>query len=101
LAPVDTLVDGMDPGVVTPPVTGPDSIILNVTADSWIEIIDAKDQRVYVDLARTGDVLYLSGYAPFQVLLGFAQGVTIQYNGNPFDQSPYSRSGVARFTLGE
>jgi len=80
---------------------GPDSIVLNVTADSWIEVVDANNQRVYMNLARAGDTLNLYGSAPFQVLLGFAQGVSVQFNGNPFNQAPYSRSGVARFTLGE
>ena len=54
-----------------------------------------------VSLARAGDTFDLHGTAPFSVLLGFAQGVNIQLNGKPFDPAPYSRSGVARFTLGE
>ena len=81
--------------------TGPDTITLTVSADSWIEIYDAHDQKVMVSLARAGDAFELHGNAPFSVLLGFAQGVSIELNGKPFDPAPYSHSGVARFTLGE
>ncbi len=78
---------------------GPDHILIHVIADSWIEIFDAHETKVYRNLARAGDVLKLSGTAPFSVLLGFTQGVTIKFNGKPFNPAPYSRSGVARFTL--
>lgn len=80
---------------------GPDRILIRLSADSWIEIFDAGGEKVYLSLARSGDVLSLSGTAPFSVLLGFAQGVSLELNGKPFDPAPYSRSGIARFTLGE
>ena len=90
------------PAVSQAPAAGtPDQLVLNVSADSWIEITDALDRKIYFDLARTGDTLDLRGTAPFHVLLGFAQGVSIEYNGDQIDQAPYTRSGVARFTLGE
>lgn len=78
---------------------GPDHIVIHVTADSWIEVFDANEDKVYRNLARAGEVLQLSGKAPFSVLLGFAQGVSLTFNGKSFDPAPYSRSGVARFTL--
>ncbi len=81
--------------------TGPDTLILTVSADSWIEIYDVNLQRVYFDLGRRGDRLTLYGTAPFEILLGFAQGVAIEFNGEPVEQAPFTRSGVARFTLGE
>ena len=85
----------------SPPSTGPDRLVLTLTADSWIEIVDVNEQKVFFDLGRTGEELTLFGTAPFDILLGFAQGVSIEYNGNPVDQSPYTRAGVARFSLGE
>jgi cytoskeleton protein RodZ len=87
-----------------PPVmqtTGPDQIVLKLTADSWIEIIDSTGAKVFFNLGRSGDVFNVRGTAPFDVLLGFSQAVTLEYNGKPFDAAPYSRAGVARFMLGE
>ncbi len=83
------------------PSTGPDTLVLNITADSWIDISDTNEQKVYFDLGRTGDQLVLKGTAPFDITLGFAQGVTIDFNGENIDPSPYTRAGVARFTLGD
>ncbi len=80
---------------------GPDRVVMRLTADSWIEVFDTGGRKVYVGLARAGDTLILRGEAPFSVLLGFAQGVEIEFNGEQFDPASYSRSGVARFTLGE
>jgi cytoskeleton protein RodZ len=79
----------------------PDTLDIYISSDSWIEIFDVNEQKIYFDLARTGDQLSLNGTAPFDVILGFAQGVTIELNGQPFDQSPYTRGGVARFKLEE
>lgn len=81
--------------------TGPDLIVLKLTADSWIEIIDANNTKVFFNLGREGDVFNVRGTAPFDVLLGSAQAVTIEFNGGPFNAAPYSRAGVARFKLGE
>lgn len=81
--------------------TGPDLIVLKLTADSWIEIVDATNTKVFFNLGRPGDVYNVRGKAPFNVLLGFAQAVNIEYNGNPFNAAPFSRAGVARFTLGQ
>ncbi len=81
--------------------TGPDLIVLKLTADSWIEIIDANNSKVFFNLGRPGDVFNVRGTAPFDVLLGFAQAVSVEFNGKPFNAAPYSRAGVARFTLGE
>lgn len=80
---------------------GPDLIVLRLTADSWIEIIDANNTKVFFDLGRPGDVFNVRGTAPFNVLLGFAQAVTLDFNGSPFNVAPHSRAGVARFKLGE
>jgi cytoskeleton protein RodZ len=81
--------------------TGPDSITMKLSADSWIEIYDAFNNRLLMTLARSGDEINLKGTAPFHVKLGFSQGVTLTFNGVYFDPAPYSHGGVATFTLGE
>ena len=73
---------------------------LTLKHDSWIEVYDANKTRLYLGLARAGDEIKLAGMAPFSVLLGYASGVTVRYNDEPFDPSPYANAGIARFTLG-
>lgn len=81
--------------------SGPDTIYLKLNADCWIEIQDQFNNEIYRDLARIGEEIHLRGYAPFQVKLGNAQGVIIEFNGEPFDPAPFTIKGIARFTLRE
>ena len=81
-------------------VPGPDTIYLKLNADCWIDIRDQFDKEVYQNLARTGEELRLTGYAPFQVELGNAQGVILEFNDEPYDPAPVTTRGIARFTLG-
>ncbi|MBI2993927.1 MAG: helix-turn-helix domain-containing protein [Gammaproteobacteria bacterium] len=90
---------GAAAGSIVGAVPGPDRIVFRLNADSWVEVFDARGERLFMSLARAGEVLSLSGTAPFSVLLGYAQGVAVEFNGRPFDPAPYSRSGIARFTL--
>jgi len=78
-----------------------DLIEIEITADSWIEIYDKKNKRLFHRLARAGNQYKIKGIAPLTVLLGFSSGVTIKYNGKPFDITPHSKAGVARFILSE
>lgn len=80
---------------------GPDTLYFKLNADCWIEVHDRFNKEVYVNLARTGDEIYLNGFAPFLVKLGNAQGVIVEFNNKPFDPAPFTTRGIARFTLGD
>ncbi|MFT5395208.1 MAG: cytoskeleton protein RodZ [Gammaproteobacteria bacterium] len=81
--------------------SGPDKIDLEVKRDSWVEIKDANDKRLFHDLALGGEKYSINGTAPFNVLFGFSPGVTIKFNGKAFNHSRYSNNGIARFKLPE
>jgi len=78
---------------------GPDRVRIRFSADSWVEVFDVAGNELHVGLARAGEIVDLGGQAPFSVLLGYAPGVSLEFNGRRFDPARYSRSGVARFTL--
>ena len=80
---------------------GSDTIDLKLTHDSWIEIYDANNKRLFRDLALGGEHHSINGTAPFNVKLGFSIGIIVEFNGKLFDPSPYSNNGIARFTLPE
>lgn len=91
-------------GVASP--VSPVSIIpavikLTFEADSWVQIIDANEQRVFYDLGKEGVIRTLQGVPPLQVVIGFSPGVKIEYNGVLFDHSRFDRSGRASFVLGK
>ena len=81
---------------------GPDSIRIVLTEECWVEIFDAHNEKIFYDLARTGQTLELNGTAPFSVLMGNGAAGTVEFNNLPFDTTPHrSRIGMARFVLGE
>jgi len=76
-----------------------DTLLLNLTGDSWIEIYDKEGSRLFLDLARGGKNYIINGNSPFDILLGAANEVSIEFNGSSVDIEPYIKFGIARFTL--
>jgi cytoskeleton protein RodZ len=54
---------------------------LDLTNDSWIEIYDSRDKKLFYDVASAGSVQTVSGRGPLRVVLGNAAGVTIEVDG--------------------
>ena len=71
------------------------------TEDSWVDIRDATGKPIIRKLGIAGRSSTVSGVAPFEVLLGYSPGVSIELDGKPYDMSPYSKKRVARFVLDE
>ena len=76
-----------------------DTVVLNLTGDSWIEIYDREGSRLFFDLARGGKNYIINGNSPFNILLGAANKVSIEFNGSSVNIEPYIKFGIARFTL--
>ncbi|OGT21265.1 MAG: hypothetical protein A2V90_04730 [Gammaproteobacteria bacterium RBG_16_57_12] len=76
-------------------------LVLTYETESWTEIVDATGNRVLFGLMHPGDTRKVHGMAPFEVLLGNAQGVTIEYNNSPFDLKSRIRKDTAKFKLGK
>jgi len=77
------------------------TVVLQFSHDSWVEMTDATGRRVFVDLGKAGQTRTVHGTPPFKVLLGYSPGVSIDYNGKPFDQSSFTgHNNVAHFTMG-
>jgi cytoskeleton protein RodZ len=54
---------------------------LDLTNDSWIEVYDSRDKKLFFDVASAGSVQTVSGRGPLRVVLGNAAGVTIEVDG--------------------
>ena len=83
---------------VPPAVTVP--LTFQFSEDSWLEVRDASGAVLAYAMMEAGTDLSLEGTPPFEVLLGYAPGVAITYNGQPFDTAPYLRGDVARLRIG-
>ena len=73
---------------------------LHYDADSWTEVKDNAGRQLLYRLIKADERLVLRGEAPFHVFLGYAPGVSVYYNDELFDHSPFQRRDVARFRLG-
>jgi cytoskeleton protein RodZ len=54
---------------------------LDLANDSWIEVYDSRDRKLFFDVAGAGSVQTVSGRGPLRVVLGNAAGVTVEVDG--------------------
>ncbi len=83
------------------PTTGMQPITFDFTADSWVEVTDARNEKLFINVGKAGESRTVEGVAPFRILLGNARGVVMKYNGQPYDHYVHIRKGIARFVLDE
>jgi cytoskeleton protein RodZ len=73
---------------------------MRFAADSWVEIYDASEQRVFFDMGATGTSRTVAAEAPLRVFLGFADGVQLELDGRPVALPAQVRRGnLAEFTI--
>lgn len=60
----------------------PTELTLHFSADSWVEIYDARGERLFYDIGAADSVRTVSGMAPLRVVLGNAPGVAVEINGH-------------------
>jgi cytoskeleton protein RodZ len=78
-----------------------DILSLSFSRDCWVEIHDARQQRLVYGLAKAGSSRRVEGEAPFQILVGDSGAVDIRLNGKPTARSRYDagEGRPARFSL--
>jgi cytoskeleton protein RodZ len=79
---------------------GRSELSLYFNEESWVEVTDATGQRLLYRLGKAGMSETIVGVAPFDVQLGYAPGVSIFYNGKPYDLSRYANRRTAKFQIG-
>lgn len=73
---------------------------LSFSADCWVEVYEADGERVFFDLGRANSVRSVTASAPLQVLLGYADGVRLELDGQPVTLPAQTRGGFPlRFTV--
>lgn len=79
---------------------GASDIIINSSADAWIEILDADGARLYYNLVRPGNEVRITGKRPYALVIGNAPAVRLSFAGKTVDLAPLARDGVVKTTLG-
>ena len=79
---------------------GETRLSLTFTGDCWTEISDASGRRLFFEMGRAGRTVEVTGIAPFAVLFGNVDNVSVLLNGSEYPVStnnPGSRT--ARLTI--
>lgn len=75
------------------------ALVMQFTADCWIQVKDATGKTLSTGIKKAGQSLNLSGTAPYKVILGAPEGVSMTFASEPVDLSGYTSGKVARITL--
>ncbi|NOI01303.1 DUF4115 domain-containing protein [Vibrio kanaloae] len=95
-AEVDSVV--AEPEAVTPESVA-NQLVMQFSADCWIQVKDAAGKTLSTGIKKAGQTLNLSGMAPYKVILGAPEGVSMTFASEPVDLSGYTSGKVARITL--
>ncbi|MEZ8062632.1 MULTISPECIES: RodZ domain-containing protein [Vibrio] len=95
-AEVDSVV--AEPESVTPESVA-NQLVMQFSADCWIQVKDAAGKTLSTGIKKAGQTLNLSGTAPYKVILGAPEGVSMTFASEPVDLSGYTSGKVARITL--
>ncbi|POT60047.1 cytoskeleton protein RodZ [Citrobacter amalonaticus] len=89
-----------DRASVATPAADPNALVMNFTADCWLEVTDATGKKLFSGMQRKDGTLNLTGQAPYKLKIGAPAAVQIQYQGKPVDLSRFIRTNqVARLTV--
>ncbi len=86
-ANAELIADANQPRVISIEAIGSDILRISFTGESWIEVNDSESQQIYRDIRAAGDVLEITGSAPFNILLGDAPFTRMSLNGDEIDFS--------------
>ena len=87
------------PAASAPAVPAGQALRVSATADSWIEIVDAKGQIVLSRVLKTGEQQEFGGAAPYKVRVGNVGGTRIEWRGAVVDLAARANNNVARLEL--
>lgn len=80
--------------------SGVSDIVINSSADAWVEILDADGARLYYNLVRPGNEVRITGKRPYTLVIGNAPAVRLSFAGKKIDLAPLALDGVVKATLG-
>ena len=102
-APVDA---AMPTAAASAPVSAADAapssngaVQVRTSAESWVEITDARGRPLVSRLVKPGEVFGVDGEAPFRLRIGNANGTQVSFRGQPMELAAFTRDNVARFEL--
>lgn len=79
------------------PVAG--ALQLRVSAESWVEVVDARGQPLLSRLLQPGEAVGVDGAAPLRLTIGNASATQVSFRGKPVELTGVTRDNVVRMEL--
>jgi cytoskeleton protein RodZ len=79
--------------------TGVETLRLNVTETTWVEVLGEGSRVVVQRNLQPGESIALSQSAPLSVVVGRADAAEVWVRGQRFVLEPHTRNNVARFEV--
>jgi len=99
--PVATPADGPQPELQSTQPLGPDmrQLIFVFDDKSWVEVKDATQRVIFAQNNAPGTRQVVNGKPPFELVIGNAPHVQLQFEDQQVDLRPHTKVDVARLTL--
>ncbi|MEP7057010.1 MAG: helix-turn-helix domain-containing protein [Caldimonas sp.] len=81
------------------PSAAPGLLQLHVSAQSWVEVIDARGQSLLSRLIQPGESVDLDGAPPLKVKIGNAAATEVVFRGQSVELASHTRDNLARLEL--
>lgn len=72
---------------------------LRVSAESWVEVLDARGQPLLSRLLQPGEAVGVDGAAPLRLTIGNASATQVSFRGKPVELTGVTRDNVVRMEL--
>lgn len=72
---------------------------ISASAESWVEVVDAKGQVLISRVLRQGEQQEFGGAAPYKLRIGNVGGTRVEWRGAPVDLGARASNNVARLEL--
>ncbi len=97
--PVSASVPAAQPIQAGASAPGTSPLKIRASAETWVEVVDAKGQVLLSKLLRPGDQADVHGVAPLKLRVGNVSGTELVFRGQAVDLAARSRDNVARLEL--
>jgi cytoskeleton protein RodZ len=79
--------------------TAAGAVVFRASAQSWVEVRDAKGAVPLRKVLAAGESANVSGAMPLQVVIGNVQATSVDVRGQPYDLKALAHDNVARFEI--
>ncbi len=84
-----------------PPPPNTETLRFSFEGESWMEVTDARGERLLFGLISGSDETVVRGVPPITLVVGDVGRVTVRHEGDPVSLEPFTRGRVARLTVGD